>query len=409
MNEYPPKWKTWEFGLYVIFCVLSLLYFAGSAWNDHLKNQPPGRSFLADIFTAVLAAALFGVAQILVKYHEYKRNQEPFAHFWGQPYGSKQRGRIILQSDRIREMTESLTQHLAENLADSIGAGIPPGFLTDMDSILNQQDTTCEGSYINAHRRVFKARTWINRCDAEGARSIREAFTDRGFAAPEFVTAERPVTGKHHEGHAPFEIYMGLGFTADIRDHVNKSCNGFLSISKTGRGDALRVRRSLLGGNVFETLCAQEEVEDGRRFYFLYPRRFKESTEEPWCIEDYIDRTKDTMDYAYILRDVKPETGQIVFHVAGFTEDGTWAAGHYLSCNWKSLYSKYVENSEYGGRFVIVLHGMSPFREDRDASTHWTKLQGATITPEKLIESKIPAELIKRGIPNTWTEKIPRS
>jgi hypothetical protein len=358
--------------IYLPFFLGSLTLLVVNAF--YIKKFPQRTALAGGILTAFLTTSLIGIAQIVLRYYIYKRNHEPFTAFWGQEYGGDA-GRIILQSDQLQGMTKDLTQDLCRNLAEHIkGSRDLPDFATDLNSLLASKDE--DGKYKYGEKRLFKARTWLNRCDAEGARNIREAFTDEGFEPPRFATSERAASGKL-DPKVPFEIYMGLGYTDRILDEVNESCRGFLSIERTDfYGDAICLRDSLAGQ-------AREKIggeTNGPHIYDKNSGKHKKTwiiSPDDWDLENYIKSHEPggtpVSDYAYILRDIRLRPHQkplIVFHVGGFTEDGTWAAGHYLKLHWTELYERYVkkekrEDRDCGGRFVVLLKGQSPFTESQ--------------------------------------------
>jgi hypothetical protein len=93
-------------------------------------------------------------------------------------------------------------------------------------------------------------------------------------------------------------------------------------------------------------------------------------------------------DYAIILRHTRQYEGakQIVFILAGFTEDGTYAAADYLATKWHDLWRKYLNTDDKvsDGRFLQLIHGKSPY----DPGALWSPVPGfKDITPSNMQNS----------------------
>ena len=389
MTEPPPKRFTREYLFFSVAAAVSVVVLALSGFLP-LKYY----TFLTSIFGSVLSAALIGVALVEFRYRGV-RTRKNFTDFWGQRYGTAKAGSIILQSDRYADLTRdvlSYMRHKIEKLTIEqrpyYDIKLPSFDPDDLISELSQLREEDEPKGMQKKQRGFKARTWVNRCDVEGARAIRQAFTNLDFTPPDFKTSERPVdTEKIHDGGGPL-IYMGLGFTGDAVDQVNERCEGFLKITKTLQGDAISIRSDLAEANLRDTLFPVP-FEDalGQKFLTLFPKSLG-NQEEQWRVDEWLaahnePNSPPTNDYAYILRDVLPG-GRIFFHVAGFTEDGTWAAGQYLADNWEVLFQNYVKAKPNKGRFVTFLYGKSPFGEERTGPRQWREFREAAITPAKL-------------------------
>lgn len=318
----------------IVIAVGGLVTVAGSLLN---KRHETSGSILLAIGTALLGAACINLSNFCIEHWRYKRYVEPFERFWGQQW-KLPAGRILLQSDSIGALASSF-------------AGEP-------DSAERP-----EAAWQNrGPNRVFKARAWLNRHDTEAAKEIREVFATKGFDPPAFEAVGRSADLKR-EASRPFEVWVGLGFTEYMVNTVNRVAAGHLAIKiDDDHGDLLDVHSSLLP--------RQEPAElrykhHGEGLCQLLPAE--------WDHERFlsIDQQKSGMnDYGYILRYRSDKDDQwnntVLFHLGGFTEHGTWAAGHYLAHHWEDIYRKCVKDEDDREKelAIIVLAGKSPFRPE---------------------------------------------
>jgi hypothetical protein len=370
-----------EFAVSLLFLVLGA---AAALLVRHYVPQNASGTLRFALATALLSAGCVSLMQTLSRWFHYWLTVRPFEIFWGQKYLAKSTGSVHLQSDGIGDVLKTLAPNL--------------------DTILDNAP----------NNRLFKARTWLNHFDAEGAKEIRAEFSKHGFDPPGFTAMDRHETPHASEG---FRIYMGLGYTEEIVPAVNRICEPWMSIVRGATqkvtetevvriGDAIRLRRNLEpdASSGLHPRSSTEFFFDGSEtstpngsegdFSVLLP--------EEWSIQstysmDAAGKKKQRREYGYIFRSKSHEDSwsdcPLLFHVGGFTEEGTWAAGHYLATHWKDLYDEYVRSSKSGGNFVVFVVGVAPF----SAAAPWAKVHA--ITPEDVAHC---------GIPSAWTKLVPK-
>src|SRR5450631_717988 len=124
-----------------------------------------------------------------------------FDEFFGEDaFARSNEGVIILQSDSI----ESLLKQFVPDPGEKIKSA-------------------------PAHR-LYRARTWINRWDTDGATAIQEQFEKYSISPPKLLLSE-------HHSHdvippsAPFQIAMGLGFTVRTQLFV-ETCSPWMRVTR---------------------------------------------------------------------------------------------------------------------------------------------------------------------------------
>lgn len=262
-----------------------------------------------------------------------RHTPEGFDDFFGDSASTKSsEGVVVLQCDRI----ESLFDRLLNDPAAKIKA-VPP-------------------------HRLYKARTWLNRWDTDGATAIQEEFQKHGINAPKLLLSE------HHSrdeipASAPFQIAMGLGFT-DRAKVAFDICTSWMRVTREpGSGDAVSFHKGLLPVRPLSRLSAPAESEE-ENFFRLLPLGWDADYLERWLQGAAGTNTvQDVQDYAIILRHTQnADPRQVTFVVAGFTERGTAIGGRYLAKGWQKLWMKYVAGKvtkPSRGDFLIVIAGPS--------------------------------------------------
>lgn len=330
-----------------------------TAWKDFALVQRSHWwvTVLTSIATVMITVSIFellkAAAEHLISFYSAGR---AFDAFFGD--GASQPGRqgvVILQAAQIDVLAETVL----------------PGFRKSMSSA--QQN------------RFFKARTWINRWDAEGAKAIRETFQRLGYNPPELRHTDLNETVQIGP-EVPFEISMGLGFTDETTRTVEHVCKPWMRISKTELGDAIELKNQLVPDRAEHF----DKIVDGE-FTRLLPKN--------WQLDAWLQKPEEVRDYAIILRHTRRQGNyrQVLFLVAGFTERGTAAAGQYLAANWHELWSKHVKGSTNRsglGDFLVVIEGPSG---TNDISKWAPDPNLLPITPYNLFEPyRIPCEWSKR-------------
>jgi len=221
----------------------------------------------------------------------------------------------------------------------------------------------------NANR-FFKAITWVNKWDAEAVKHIRAAFWQLGYAPPEMqhIMSSQSYTPLPT---APFVVSVGL-FTEETKRFVKaySGNNNLIDIIQTERGDAIEIYRAL----VADTDSLQST---GSEMLTLTPKHWERTK---WTASE------PTMDFGIILRHTitrQDSTKLMRFVVAGFTEQGTEAAGKYLAREWRHLHQRFWSQPEKTGRrgdFLIVVVGRS------NDTNSWAEEPGINpITPQLMI------------------------
>jgi hypothetical protein len=246
-----------------------------------------------------------------------------------------------------------------------------------------------------ASERVFKARNWINASDSDAARHILRELLRIGLDAP-----LPRYMGRHEtfptDPEAPFQIFFGLGYTNYTKELIDGRCGDWLRIRYNSKyGDVIWLRHNLVVENpdyqesdiVPADYGGEEGVnkptaEEVRQFRLILPKGWTSDTYTKWLAGESV------RDYAIILRytntEISPGMRVIQFVVAGFTENGTHAAGAFLAKHWQQrLHSKYVYGkSERGadgfGDFCTFIAGLSAQPET------WSEVAEGAITTQRL-------------------------
>jgi hypothetical protein len=289
----------------------------------------------------------------------------PFDEFFGAGDSTPgHRGVIIVQADRIPDALEGLAPNLGE--------------------LIEKQPT----------HRFFKARTWINRWDIDGASAIRDEFQRHGQTIPILTLGD--ATPQEHLSSASFEVAMGLGFT-DRTTKALQSCSEWLRVKGwDDTGDAVSLHARLGDRKPDRFRITKGDVG------------FRRLLPSDWKANEYVtswnemrskSNTKDVRDYAMILRHtyLKSEgKRKVVFALGGFTERGTAAAGRYLAANWRDLWTRYVDGNFDGpslGDFFILIEG--PSLPD-SVGEWWSDVKGFAVTPLALHAKAIDCEWSRR-------------
>jgi|HubBroStandDraft_6_1064221.scaffolds.fasta_scaffold119983_3 transcriptional regulator with XRE-family HTH domain len=276
--------------------------------------------------------------------------KKPLNDFFGDGAGVRaEEAAIIIQSDSIEDLVKGLVEDLPAKLRANPG------------------------------HRLYKARTWINRWDADGASAIREAFQDAGFAAPRFLLTDHSSEIEDRlDAGAPFTISMGLGFTDQTTSRIETVCGDWMHISKGPEGDAIAFNKKLIeklgiSTDKISRFKISDSSEDAAFSCFRpsdWDQEYSpgESYLERWLRMTPARKTKreTARDYAIVFRHTtklkNPERRQVHFVLAGFTERGTAIAGRYLAERWSELHAKHVvgkTDTKTRGDFLLMIEGPS--------------------------------------------------
>jgi hypothetical protein len=261
---------------------------------------------------------------------------------------------IHLQSDEILDMLSGPKSHqygIQDVVTTRLGGKRRTLSLADL---FNQ----------HANGRMYKAREWVNRFDAEAARELAGAVRGATGTSPE-VTTDVHVSSEIPNDHAGMAIYMGLGFTDLTQLHMEEICHGWADLQVEGKfGDCLWLVESL-------PKFARTRLPGKRR---LVPRdarigwsRIVPEDWSPKLLSTPPQKRKAMSDYGIILRHTHDQGkhSRVVFICAGFTEVGTFQAGRHLGQQWKKLSDRAAQNDNdrFGcGDFLAVISGMTKQR-----------------------------------------------
>lgn len=325
------------------------------------KDATAGLVVLGALGTAMITVCLFELLKLLVQYIVWMVSKRRRINaFFGEGAASHSAAaEVHVQSDKLSVVLQELVQ------SDPALAQMPKN-------------------------RLYKARSWINRFDAEAGRQILKLFRDEGLDAPslKFVDRERP--GK--PDNMPFKVFLGL--RADGADKLlERGFENWLRIVYTAKGDGISIKKSLLPGD-WESRLDGTPAASADGFLTLSPT--------DWDLESWLSGSKAVRDYALILRhagSVGDGTRPCVyFWLAGFTERGTYAAGRYLAANWEALHRRFVAPqktaSSAGGDFMLMIEGPS---HDKDTRELWSEIPGFEVTP---------ALLSKKNISSLWATRL---
>lgn len=227
--------------------------------------------------------------------------------------------------------------------------------------------------------RMFKARNFINRWDAQGAREVGMIFRVEYLDAPDYVfgatkTSELIDPGKD----CPFRFCMGLGFHTATMGHIDKFWGGILKVQVDNQyGDVVIVRTEKWKLDDAPSKITKTFSKDNE-WITLTPNEWDVIS---WNTRKTSDGKKgvDLYDYAIILRRATKEGGKVrtEFVLAGFTEVGTAAAGFYMRRNWEQMYRDYVRRDPDNGSFGIIICGPS----DSEKFDEWKEYGTWRMTP----------------------------
>jgi hypothetical protein len=301
---------------------------------------------LLSIATTLVTVSVFELLKLALEWtRSYISTRMAFNRFWGDGAStSGNNGVILLQEENIEETVK----------------GFAP-------SVSFAEPTIGE-----TQNRFFKAITWVNKWDAEAAKHIRSAFWIPGYRPPEMqhIRGSESYTALPN---TPFVVAVGL-FSEQTKGFVQDYSGDkkLIKIVQTKDGDALEIFRGLV--NVPQSLQVA-----GSEMLQLTPKLWNR---DGW--------TKDasTTDFAMILRHTQlrsDSTRLVRFVVAGFTEQGTEAAGRYLAKQWLALYRRFWNGSasnDRRGDFFIVIVGKSNNTKD------WAEDPGLNpITPGTIMKT----------------------
>jgi hypothetical protein len=309
-------------------------------WNDVVlySETGVGTTILIGIGVGLFSYLIAEVVVTFIKQNVRSQSEARFVAFFGRDSLSRaERGRIILQADRFERLVEELT-----------GESSPTA--SAVTAALN----------LPKNNRLFKARRLVNARDAEGAKIIREELRKQKFPTPELKIIE------HQKGTAdkrdpfeeflaaPYVISMGLGFTETTKAVVKEIG---LTIDTTDSGDAIVIPRK---GTLWEyDNLRLESVEEKDKKEAKYARVFPKD----WDRDKWERGEADVKDYAVIIRHTARvgKGEQTRFVLAGFTEDGTVAAGRYFALRWDNvLWDIYSKSRKHGtGNFLAIISGLS--------------------------------------------------
>jgi hypothetical protein len=301
----------------------------------------------------MLSLFLTHAATDFVAHFHKNKAEENFEVFFGPGAMSRQeRGRIIIQADRI----EALLEHLLSDQTSNVRSAV--------------RFTLAKPE----RNRLYKARHWVNARDAASAKVVREGLRAQHFPTPELYIIEHDPRGDPFAPHAgaPYVISMGLGFTdttKSVAEAVDPSRTMFGIEVNTGNGDAIVIRHDLMGTHYSKLLHLSQvspgDAGDERRY--LFPK--------DWDVDVWLRGEMRSNDYGLIARHTATVDGrkQTRFVLAGFTEDGTLAAGRYLVNRWERLLELSREKLRLRGDhhgqaadFIAVVAG------DSRSTTTWT-------------------------------------
>lgn len=368
-----------------VYIILLIIGLSGLAFCDLLELNRISDEFLKAVSLSLITVCLYELLRITValwihRFEIAKKAEE----FWGVPcqeFGA--RGLICLQS----EETNTLRVHCTS------------GESTD------EQWTSQRSS--PRPPRALKARTWVNRWDAKGAREILISFRehrldnylpdieyirvmpdkDVSLASQDLATEEFVTRGKA-VGDAPFIISMGLGFSKSSDAILNSISDWLIKAIDSEFGDCVYIREPALSKDTvsrrerrnvrLERLTENEQ----RRLTRGAPSSrddFCRLIPIDWTLDGWLKSRADNAsqdgsqlrDYALIVRNTIQEdsTGKVIqvqFLLGGFTEVGTAAAGAYLARNWLKLWGAHVKdkiNGQSRGDFVVIISGIGCERE----------------------------------------------
>lgn len=266
-----------------------------------------------------------------------------------------------------------------------------------MDSVLPDSGNLRE--HAQPKSRLYKARTFVNTFDLQGALSVQEAFQRHHRKSPRLIVRDHSdKNSSYHE--AVFKISMGLGFSdATTKALQNRTCGPWMSISRIG-GDALSIREDLFPGFTKADIKSEPDPERPG-FLRILPSDWNNKYVEKWIQMLPPVNGPDVDDYALIFRNTRPGIQrQVLFVVAGFTERSTSLAGQYLSANWTRLWARHVRQSPYTGTlgdFLLVIRGPS----DIDRISEWSEVPEFEITPNVLRQLNVDCEWSSRLSPNS--------
>jgi len=304
-----------------------------------------------------------------------------FHQFFGCSAARASEGRIILQTHAIEPiLTQQRTlEKLERERHEQKDASVGPVVEGRYSPLRVPEEVR-----IPPPSRLFKARFWINRWDAEGAFAICEGLREQGLGSPKVDLRQHG----HLMNASPFEIAMGLGYTDRTNDAILGCADWMHNDAWWDCGDALSLHRSLIPKDAETHFEIDPPAKKSKGFRRLLPLGWGLNTagHEPGTryMHDWEQERHDVQDYAIIFR--RAESGRVHFVLAGFTEKGTAAAGHYLANHWSKGLWKYVKPRSRASAavldsshdFLVVIRGHSNNPED------WEEVKSFAVTPAKL-------------------------
>ncbi len=231
------------------------------------------------------------------------------------------------------------------------------------------------------HGRLLKAREWVNRYDAAGARQLvlmlRKYDEKHTAVISPLRHGEAEESASRPERARGLRIMMGLGYTDASVQLLNKACEGWARIaSKSPVGDCLEVNRRVLDHSMQPAFSKLHRIaadatdpRDDKGWDRLLPHA--------WDLDIWThnsDRASRrsrsdhaaprSRDYGLILRHTtrNGDAHRVEFICAGFTEFGTYRAGQFLARNWERLRQQAGPVDSGGcarGDFLAIIAGES--------------------------------------------------
>jgi len=297
---------------------------------------------------------------------------QAFRAFWGyRPSLLKQpsQGVIIIQSDETSGVWEELPKEAHNNSVISLAP----------------------------RNRFFKARTWVNRWDMEGAQAIRNAFQKHSFDPPRIMMRERSPK-KEISKSLPLVVSMGFGFTGRSITLLEKCTEWMGGDVFDDCGDALFLHERLepnpppdqvrfLGAPDHERRSNQRMPIRG--FRRLLPAGFDPKNSGSAYMKKWLsDSDEEVQDYAIIFRYTE-KFGQTQFLIGGFTERSTAIAATYLANEWERLSNLHFSEPKSLGDFLVVIAGPSNSHVD-SLLDGWSEV--LAVNPQILFEKSIECE-----------------
>jgi hypothetical protein len=261
---------------------------------------------------------------------------------------------------------------------------------------LSEQAHSNPAITLEPRNRFFKARTWVNRWDMEGAQAIRDTFHKRFFDPPEIMMRER-TPKKELSKSLPLVVSMGFGFTGRSITLLEKCTEWMGGDVFDDCGDALFLHHGLEPNpqpTQVRFLGPPDQVRPDQRmptsgFRRLLPTGFDPKTWGSAYMRKWLsDSDEEVQDYAVIFRYTE-KCGQVQFLIGGFTERSTAIAAAYLADEWARLWSAHFDNPRSLGDFLVVISGPSNSHVNT-LTDGWSEV--LAVNPQMLFDKRIKCE-----------------